>query len=1128
MNIGFLTVDPASLSAEEFAAWTFLCSCQGLRARQIAFSELERDPDPLRRFDVLWWHSDSATEVPPSLLNQAIIRRLITFADRGGGILLSLLAAPYVVGLGLESVPPNVRISGAWSEPSWTNDYPDMRGLAPYLGHPVFKGLWGGTFTWSPLLGNRYAAAYYENTLPAQGEVVAVEKCYIKLNEHRRIASEYSCGRGKVLTIGAHLCFSSASSRFAIQRELFARNCLTYLGVRINTRLSSKNREFETPRTFWRFESPTVEERPSTKSTASLRHLLLPRRRSDLEIHRDLRGTARDEFFSVNGDRALLMGTERGGFEEMWAHPVRIARQFRAGIQLEGGRFVWLSELSPEVSVRPEFFSRRYTLEEAVIEETIFTDLQEPTGVISYKIASPRHVEIIITAAVDLRQMWPLSPQSTGGLRFRWDRGLNACIVSDKSGQLCSVVGSNRSPVDKCVGQFRSVALVEGTFVGERTEQAQVSLAMRFSFAAGSAKLAIIVSGSSLGERDAVAAHRRTASDPRRSLERRIARFAALERQTTQVETPDIRINSSLRWATWSLDRLFAFTPGLGMSLVAGYGLSSSGWSGGQEPSGRPGYAWYFARDGVWASLAILASGNFKKVRGVLEFLGAFQDPSGKIVHELTMSGFAHYDAADSTPLYLFLMGRYVRASGDREFARSQFGRVLAAVRFCFSTDTDKDHLIENSEVGHGWIEGGHLFPSHSEYYLEACWASALEESAYIAHIAGRAKLRSQWQREAARVGSIIEKRFWNPETESYRFALLQDGTFSNEETILSTVGMYLGWAHPARTARGLGEFASDRFTTDWGVRLVGKDHPSYKPSGYHSGSIWPLFTGWTSLAEFRCHRPLQGYSHLLSNLNLVDHFSAGCVEEVLDGQIFAPAGVCPHQAWSESMVLQPFLEGMLGLKPDALTGTLYVHPYVPPGWSGLSVRNIAIGDTRIDLVIHRSADQSTYTFTRRRQHSSSARRRPITIVLEPLFPLGSSLLGAIVNGMPVSTPATIRDHVHVPKYKLRLDRSATVRIRHRLGIAMVPEHPLLAKGERSQGLRIIDERWKRGSYEILVEGRQDQEYLADMYDPCESISRIEGGIALAREGSRLLVSIRFHPEQSSEGYVKKQLKFAT
>lgn len=1127
-RVGFLATNSSTASPEETAAWAFLKARESIRSHRVNIEEILANPKNLKTFDVLWWHFDSSIQIPDTHTNVAIVQSLRKFVERGGGILLSLLAAPYVVDLGLETRRPNVNVRSTWSEASWANDYPDMRGFATFKGHPIFRGFPGGTFTWSPISGDAYSASYYQNVTPAQGRVVGVEKRYISLDEDRRIISEYSKGRGRIITIGAYLYFSCAEQRFTIHRDILTEQCLEYLASPVRTASSLRPKSSRMHPTYWSFEHTTVEERPGTRSAVLRFRASLPRISGELEIHRDLSAAERNELFNINGDRALILGVERGGLEEIWCHPVRILRDVKIGYNIDNSGLHWSTSLAPEISIRPESFARRYTVDEAVIEETIFADTVDPAGVVAYRITSAKPVEIVVTANVDLRMMWPLSPRATGGLRYRWDKNLGAAVVTDESNMLCAVIGGSQKPIQNCIGQYNGMSFVDGSLVGERTDRTQVAVGMRFLVGPGSRRLALFFSGSSIGEGDAVSAYRRMASDPGRSLTRRVQRFRRLERSTVGIQTPDVAVNDAIRWARWSLDRLFAHTPGVGRSLVAGYGLSSSGWNGGHEISGRPGYAWYFGRDSVWSCLAILDYGDFGRVRDVLEFLGNHQEPTGKILHEMTTSGFAHYDAADSTPLYLMLMGRYIRASGDRSFALTQFERIEKALRFCLSTDTDGDHLIENTGVGHGWIEGGHLFPSHSEYYLGSCWVKALEESSFIANVVGKKRLAGRWGQEANRSRASLEKKFWNPDTGFYRFALRSDGTLSEEKTVLSAVGMYLGCTQPGQSQQSLAEFASDRFTTDWGVRIVGKDDPSYKASGYHTGSIWPLFTGWTSLAEFKCHRPLQGYSHLRANMNLFDQFTGGCMEEVLHGENFAPTGVCPHQAWSESMVLQPLFEGLLGLRVDAFTETLHLRPYLPPGWERLRISRIAVGSSLIDLTINQNADETEYSFSRKAARVRGKSKGRVSIIFEPLFPLGTAISDSDIDGKSTQQRFTVSNHEKALRLKFKLDRTSRVRIRHRLGVALVVDSPHLRKGQQSAGMRVIEECWKRKTYEVVLEGRKAHEYLTDFYDPSEAIRSIDGGIALTREGSRLLVSIRFPGDSAEEAYARKVVQFQT
>jgi glycogen debranching enzyme len=298
----------------------------------------------------------------------------------------------------------------------------------------------------------------------------------------------------------------------------------------------------------------------------------------------------------------------------------------------------------------------------------------------------------------------------------------------------------------------------------------------------------------------------------------------------------------------------------------------------------------------------------------VLGFLGNYQDITGKIPHEVTTSGHVHYDAADSTPLYIILMGRYLRASNDLRFVRIEFHRIRKAIEFCFSTDTDGDHLIENSNVGHGWIEGGPLFPAHAELYLNACWASALDEASFIASRLNRGEEGSLWSNEARRVKRIINRRFWNADSGFYNFSKNPDGTFDAAKTVLPVVAMYFGLIDKKKARECLRRYSASTFSTDWGMRLISNDDPMYNPAGYHYGSVWPLFTGWTALAELRCGLREEALKHLTDTLELHKRFALGYLPEVLHGERCELAGVCAHQAWSGALPVLGLLEVETGL----------------------------------------------------------------------------------------------------------------------------------------------------------------------------------------------------------------------
>src|SRR5207244_3603516 len=126
------------------------------------------------------------------------------------------------------------------------------------------------------------------------------------------------------------------------------------------------------------------------------------------------------------------------------------------------------------------------------------------------------------------------------------------------------------------------------------------------------------------------------------------------------------------------------------------------------------------------------------------------------VIHEYTTSGLAHYDAADSTPLYLLLAGRYAAWTGDLAYLGERWSELERAYRFCLETDSDGDGLIENTRIGHGWIEMGPLSGAHVTLYLASIWAAALAALAPVARGLGRAALADELVERATRARAQI------------------------------------------------------------------------------------------------------------------------------------------------------------------------------------------------------------------------------------------------------------------------------------------------------------------------------------------------------------------------------------
>ncbi len=167
--------------------------------------------------------------------------------------------------------------------------------------------------------------------------------------------------------------------------------------------------------------------------------------------------------------------------------------------------------------------------------------------------------------------------------------------------------------------------------------------------------------------------------------------------------------------------------------------------------------------------------------------------------------------------------------------------------------------------MGHGWVEGGLLYPPHEELYQQGVWLAALEGMEAMATALGETDLAAEVRQRAIRVRAAIERTYWLEDEGFYAFATWKpDGAAAPEllpeNTVLQAVPLWWRLLHPERARRALEQVGSAQMATDWGMRILSDASSRYDPLSYHHGSVWPLFTGWASMAAYRYEKPHIGY----------------------------------------------------------------------------------------------------------------------------------------------------------------------------------------------------------------------------------------------------------------------------
>jgi glycogen debranching enzyme len=1094
LTVHYLVV-PQSMSHEDSASVAWLESSPKWSAKVVSVEGLgELGPRA-----IVWVHIPDAKMYDEFVTKERSVSELKRFYDSGGNLLFTDYGAMLPWAMGIEAKKPEVRIDTIKDDWLW-----DKKGFQGFRGHPLFASMNGGEYVWDPYEDQVLpAVGYFDESFPENGRVIAVDKAYVFVHQDRKLVFEYSHNQGTIVSVGSAIYLGRANN--ARQNlEQFLTNVILYLaGANVSG-----------PRTYWR-RTENVPQQFSIRSKPirlvdSQRMQRLPS--TSLLLTRQKGGK---DFFDVAGRRALIMGKESGGIDELWVHPFQVLRDFEIGL-VTPDSVTWLRSYPASIEVRPESFTRIYTIPAGRIKEVVYASLTRAGGNVYAEASVP--VRLVVRFRSDLRWMWPYDANALGNVDYAYDGGLQAVHIRDESDDFHCVFGADCTPFAHALGQFESLEWKDTSFAGKPTNLNQVYSAFLYELnQSNQNSITFAMVGTNEGARVALEDYRELLEYPRSEYSQMVEHYSRLLRSTVTVQSQDKEFDNLFQWAIVGTDRFLARTPGIGEGLLAGFGTTARGWNGAQKISGRPGYAWYFGRDSEWSGFAIDDYGDVETVRKQLTLLQQYQDRTGKIFHEISTSGVVHYDAADATPLFPILAAHYLRASGDTAFLRQSWPKLQMAMKFLYSTDTDGDGLIENTNVGHGWVEGGALFGAHTEFYLAGLWSQALSDMAYVAEHLGEKTMASKYRTDATKVRAILNTDFWNNETQFYNEGKYEDGSYNREPTALVAVPMYYGLLDEKKVQPVLDAFAGNGFSSDWGVRIVSSSSRLFDPQGYHYGSIWPLFTGWVSLGEYEYGNSTQAFVHVMNNLYLKKHWALGFVTEVMHGIVYKPGGVCFHQCWSETNVLHPAINGMVGWKPDAPSHSAILAPRFPVHWGSVSVRHLRVGTSSVSVTMIRGMNRTTYDLAL--EYGPA-----VTISLCPEIPKGMQVTGATVNGALIDVSGETRRGLLAKPVTMKLEKVSRVVLEHRGGAAMFPIIPNPVPNDSSEGYRVVSESVKKTDYEAVLEGKSGSAFICRVKIFDQVVKSVSGG-ELVGSPENGVQNIRISFDSSALPFTRRNLR---
>ncbi|MCD6368977.1 MAG: hypothetical protein J7L38_04180 [Thermoproteales archaeon] len=411
---------------------------------------------------------------------------------------------------------------------------------------------------------------------------------------------------------------------------------------------------------------------------------------------------------------------------------------------------------------------------------------------------------------------------------------------------------------------------------------------------------------------------------------------------TLTIETPDPRLNKVYLTSKYVLLLLFSHTS------------VGEGWF-----AGIPRFTWFFTGDGALLAHAANTIGLSDLSKKHLETMAAYSKENGQIPHELVLipevnsrglyTGYMHVSA---TPLWILALWHTYLWSGDKGLLERNYERILKALEFLESLDTDGDGFIEvfPEKMLIAWdeITAGKRKGACME--VNALRILALKAVSLIAKVLGDEAKAKAYRQLYEDLHKRFEEAFWS-ESEGFYY----DRLHPKPEIIpapYDALPLFFELTSPERGRRVLEVIEKSDLITDCGVRIF--RYTGRIKEGYYEGSVWPLYTWIVGLSALKYGVFDLGYKLLKSLVELAYKASdPGKINEYYEYDCSREKGQF-IQGFSSAPVIHLLTEGILGLKPDAKTGVLVLEIRVPESWDKISLRNLRFRDHSLNFVIKR------------------------------------------------------------------------------------------------------------------------------------------------------------------------------
>jgi glycogen debranching enzyme len=412
--------------------------------------------------------------------------------------------------------------------------------------------------------------------------------------------------------------------------------------------------------------------------------------------------------------------------------------------------------------------------------------------------------------------------------------------------------------------------------------------------------------------------------------------------------------------------------------------------------AGIPWFATLFGRDSIITALSLLPFNPQIAVRTLTTLAGlqgtqvddVRDEQPGKIVHETRFGEMAatneipfgrYYGSVDSTPLFLWLLGRCIATTGDLELAERLWPSAERALEWIERWgDRDGDGYVEylretpRGLANQGWkdssdaishVNGELARPPIALAEVQGYVYAAYSTIAEVARRLGREGVAASLEERAGLLKQAFARDFWLERERTVALAI--DADKQPCRVVASNAAHCLAAnLLDGDRAAAVGErLMSDDMFSGWGVRTLSAAERRYNPMSYHNGSVWPHDNAFAATGLAR-HGNRPAAQRILQGLfDAAVHLGVRSLPELFCGfpreQRLGPAPypvACNPQAWSAASIFA-ILQAILGLQVLGFEQRVVLDsPAIPQWLESVTIEHLKVGDGAVSFRLKRLA----------------------------------------------------------------------------------------------------------------------------------------------------------------------------